>query len=174
VQQIVIDPRNHGYPTDPAPVIVVPPKVRAFGYVPDLRGCNPGDLILSFSITQNLTDRQIASTQQRMGLGSEDARWTHAAVFLYEDWIVEAIPFWGVVTRSLYSDVPDSILRIRRSPSLSIEQRCMLAVCAHRRLSRPIQSLGSDPRGTEGAVLWLESNWCCRRCFLIRLQSGVL
>jgi hypothetical protein len=113
----------------------VPPKVREFGYVPDLRGCISGDLILSFSIERGLIDRQIVSAQQRMGFGSDDARWTHAAVFLYEDWIVEALPFRGVVTGSLYNYFPDSVARIRRNPELSIEERCGLAVSAHRRLS---------------------------------------
>jgi hypothetical protein len=35
-------------------------------------------------------------------------------MFLYEDFILEAVPSKGVITRSLYEDIPTSVLRVRR------------------------------------------------------------
>jgi hypothetical protein len=134
VQQIVIDPASRGNPVDTARVNVLPPNVRKFGFVPDFSRCRPGDLILSFSVEPGFVERQIAQTQDRIGLGKEHTRWTHAAVFIYEDWILEAVPWKGVITRSVYSDIPDSVLRVRRCPGLVDEERYKIALCAQRML----------------------------------------
>jgi hypothetical protein len=112
----------------------LPASARAFGYIPDLKLCSPGDLILSRSVKPGLIDRQIAKTQARIGFADEHKCWTHAAVFLYEDFIVEATPEAGVATRSLYEDVPDSVLRVRRCPGLSETERYRIALCAQRML----------------------------------------
>jgi hypothetical protein len=134
VQQIVIDPTKHGSPTETAPVNILPPEVRKFGYVPDLRACKSGDLILSSSIEPGFMDRQIMAVQDQLGLAREHTRWTHAAIFLYEDWIVEATPREGVITRSLYPDIPDALFRVRRWPHLTEEERYKIALCAQRML----------------------------------------
>jgi hypothetical protein len=70
-----------------------------------------------------------------MGMRSINARWTHAAIFLYEDWILEAVPIKGVITRSIYQDIPSSVLRIRRDPKLMDAERYKIALCAQRMLS---------------------------------------
>jgi len=134
VPQIVIDSANHGNPVAISFLNVLPPHVRNFGYVPDFSLCKPGDLILFRSRNPGFIERQITITQRLIGLAEEHARWTHAAVFLYEDFIVEAIPNDGVVTRSLYVDVPQSILRVRRRPNLQNEERYKIALCAQRML----------------------------------------
>jgi hypothetical protein len=134
VPQRIIDPAQHGDPVATARATVLPPHVRQFGYVPDFSRCMPGDLILSSSSAPGFIDRQIEHTQRLIGLADEHARWTHAAVFLYEDFVVEAVPNGGVVTRSLYQDIPTSILRVRRCPNLQNEDRYKIALCAQRML----------------------------------------
>ena len=132
--QIVIDPTNHGDPLATSSLNVLPPRTRKFGYVPDFSLCKPGDLILFRSRNPDFVDRLIVDTQSSMGLAPEHACWTHAAVFLYKDYIVEAVPKGGVVSRSLYSDIPQSILRVRRRPNLPDEDRYKIALCAQRML----------------------------------------
>jgi hypothetical protein len=134
VPQLIIDPEQHGNPTGRAPVSIFPPSVRNFGFVPDVRLCEPGDLILSFRRNSGFVDKQIKKTQRSIGFSEEDARWTHAAVFLYEDHIVEAVPFAGVVTRSLYLGIPESVLLVRRYPGLSPDQKYKIALSALRSL----------------------------------------
>jgi len=64
------------------------------------------------------------------GFTREDAQWTHAGVFLYDDKIVEAVPLRGVRTRSLYEDIPTRILRVRRAKDLTQEVRYQIALRA--------------------------------------------
>jgi hypothetical protein len=121
--QIEIDPANPGPLIAATPIAPVPRSVRHLSpIVPNLRQCRPGDLILFRYATPNLLSRLISNAQ--LDLHNQiDARWTHAAVYLYDDQVVEAVPFPGVRTRSLYNDVPNRILRVRRRQGLSVEQR---------------------------------------------------
>jgi hypothetical protein len=89
---------------------------------------------LSRSVSPGSIDKGIEAVQIARNCASDDAQWTHAAVFLYEDFVLEAVPFRGVIARSLYEDVPDSILRVRRNPTLSAEERYKIALCAARML----------------------------------------
>jgi hypothetical protein len=73
-------------------VTAIPTAARAFGFVPDVSLCKPGDLILSRSRKLGLIERQIVKTQANIGFGLNDARWTHAAIFLYADFVAEAVP----------------------------------------------------------------------------------
>jgi hypothetical protein len=143
--QITIDPRS--IPPEAADETVsitpIPPKTRNFGFVPDLRRCEAGDLVLSFSISPGFAERQIVRAQIQAGLSADDSRWTHVAIFLYQDFVLEAVPWKGVITRSLYSDIPDSVLRVRRrsknSEDLEDEEKYRIkgykvALCAQRML----------------------------------------
>jgi len=134
VPQTIIDPKNRGNHSGTISVNIVPGKTRKYGFVPDFGLCKPGDLILSHSLSSSFLDRQIVKTQSRAGFDAEHARWTHAAVFLYEDFVVEAVPGDGVITRTLYSDIPNSVLRVRRRPDLRDEERYKIALCAQRML----------------------------------------
>jgi hypothetical protein len=139
--QIVIDPRSiPDAACGTVSITPIPPKARSFGFVPDLRRCEAGDLILSHSISPGFAERQIVRAQTQAGLSADDSRWTHAAVFLYQDFVLEAVPCKGVITRSLYSDIPDNVLRVRRRPNLDDEEEeyrikgYKIALCAQRML----------------------------------------
>jgi hypothetical protein len=152
--QLVIDPNSMGTPVRQHSIAQLPPQTRKFGFVPDLTQCEPGDLVLSCSIKPDWIEKQIISTQLNAGFGEDDSRWTHAAVFLYEDFIVEADPKRGVRTRSLYSDIPDSLLRVRRRLGLLPAERYKIALCAQRMLGmrygfRAALSLGWQVRISE-------------------------
>lgn len=131
-----IDSERPGNPTGTSTVNILPPNVRALGIAPDLSQCIGGDLILFRSRSPGLVQKQIARTQQRIGLGTEHACWPQAAVFLYGDYMVEAVPGRGVITRSLYADIPNRILLVRRRPNLPDEDRYKIALCAQRMLGQ--------------------------------------
>jgi hypothetical protein len=128
VPQITVDPDNRGELTDASPFTPIPPRAREFGFVPNLRECLPGDLILFRDITPGFFGRSISNAQRQFS--EEDAQWTHAAVYLYDDLVVEAVPFRGVRTRSLYTDIPNRIWRVRRQPDLSESLRYKIALRA--------------------------------------------
>jgi hypothetical protein len=130
--QLIIDPDEVGKPAATTSISLIPERTRNFGFVPDLSLCQPGDLILSFSRSRDKIGQWIVHAQNQAGFAAEHSRWTHAAVFLYEDFIVEADPGAGVRNRSLYEDIPDSVLRVRRHPNLSDVERYKIALCALR------------------------------------------
>jgi Permuted papain-like amidase enzyme, YaeF/YiiX, C92 family len=117
-----------------ANIRLMPQPARNFGYIPDLSRCKAGDLILSCSRQPDYIDALIERTQRHLGFATEHCRWTHAAVFLYDDFVLEAVPWKGVITRSLYEDIPDSILTVRRNSGLTDDQRYRIAMCAQKML----------------------------------------
>src|SRR5262245_66523693 len=71
-------------------------------------------------------------------------------MFLYEDFILEAVPRKGVITRTLYEDIPNSVLRVRRRPDLEVEERYKIALCAQKWLvpaTTPVAAHGWGGRG---------------------------
>lgn len=130
--QLTIDPDSRGDSTARVSINLLPEQTRKFGFVPNLALCQPGDLILSYSRSRDKIGNLIVGTQTQAGFAAEHSRWTHAAVFLYEDFIVEADPAGGVQSRSLFEDIPGSVLRIRRCLSLQDVDRYKIALCALR------------------------------------------
>jgi cell wall-associated NlpC family hydrolase len=83
---------------------------RAFGYVPNLKRLLPGDLILT-------SDRSLASWAVRWRQrrdSADNAHWTHAAVYVGNGLIVEALPVTNVWQAPLVSFVPTRKLLFRR------------------------------------------------------------
>src|SRR5258708_37363179 len=138
--QITIDPRSRGDVSESVSLTPVPQVARDYGFLPDLRHCRAGDLILSHSVSTSWLDKQITHAQTQAGCSAADSCWTHAAMFLYEDFILEAVPRKGVITRTLYEDIPNSVLRVRRRPDLEVEERYKIALYPQNMLGTP-----SDP-----------------------------
>jgi hypothetical protein len=135
--QIEIDPaRAKADFLGEARIPILPPTTRDFGFVPNLGQLMPGDLILSRNTSPGFIDSRIAAAQRGGGFSPSDARWTHAAVFVYEDLIVEALPFKGIVQQSLYCYVPTEIMRVRRKPDLSDGDRLKIAFYAMKNLGK--------------------------------------
>src|SRR5690242_4276718 len=101
------------------PVGEIPPNARQHGGVPDVSALMSGDLILMQPANPDWVSRSIRHAQR--GFSSEDAQWTHAAVLVIDDLIVEAGPGRGVRTRSLYERVPTDKFLVRRYPNISGE-----------------------------------------------------
>lgn len=134
MSQLIVDPSSVGNPAETRSIALLPRAARDFGYVPDLALCRPGDLVLFREPKPGIVGKSIAKSQLNAGFSPEDAAWTHAAVYLDEDFIVEAVRD-GVVTRTLYSDIPASILRVRRQPALTDVERYRIALRALRMLN---------------------------------------
>lgn len=145
--QRIIDPGNAKVAVEPISISLLPTEARKFGFVPDLAKCLPGDLVLFRDVVPSRGSRLIAAAQTSAGFATEHSAWTHAAIFLYEDFIVEAVPRYGVQTRTLFFDIPSRILRVRRKAGLADTDRYKIALRALRMLGTRYATLSALKMG---------------------------
>ncbi len=80
--------------------------------------------------------RLVEKFQLTGGFAAGDACWTHVAVYIGQAVVVEAMPWHGVRTNSIYNFVPKRLILVRRDPNLDNEKRYRIAIQAATRLKR--------------------------------------
>jgi hypothetical protein len=147
VPQIELDPASAVAGNGTFSKKTLPHSARRFGLVPDINQLLPGDLILMRYALPGCTNRIISHAQYRAGFDPDDSRWTHAAIYLYDDFLVEAVPMRGIRTRTLYLDVPHRIYRVRRNSRLSDIERYKIALRALRLIGSRYSHLSAIKMG---------------------------
>jgi hypothetical protein len=133
--QIFLDPRNPTTTGRWSPPATIPPSLREFGRFPDVSKWLPGDLLLFSAINPGRISQSLIKGQERGGHAPEDARWHHAAVYLGDGInICEAVPRKGVRYTPIYQYIGGYLLRIRRDPTLTPDQRWQIAMQSLTRL----------------------------------------
>jgi hypothetical protein len=119
----ILDPRNvlGAGPCGKVPQRL-PTAVRNFGYVPEFADLRVGDLLLVAPVEPNLFQKMIISAQTEC-FGSEDAMWTHCAIYMGDFQICEALASGGVTVNSLLDYIPGYQLRFR-SPIHATREEC--------------------------------------------------
>jgi hypothetical protein len=115
----------------------IPIATRKFGRFPDTNRWQIGDLVLFSQFEPDYGSRAIRFAQQNLGFIPDDARWNHAAVYMDNDFICDATPFWGVRYRKIYDYIGHYALRVRRDPLLSDKERTQIAIQAASHLRNP-------------------------------------
>ena len=128
-----LDPRQTGAPKGEwQPNFHLEPRVREFGFFPDVAQLRPGDLILTQDLAPDAVSRAIRNSQVQAGFTAAHSEWTHAAMYLGDgEQLVEATFDWnksGVQVAPLGNYVGSHLLRFRRPLDLSDEQRWLMVV----------------------------------------------
>lgn len=129
-------------------------KIRLFGYVPNVEQLLPGDVILVTGAGP--VPGLIRYTQERGGFHSDHARWTHIALHIDNDMIIEAAPWGGIRIDRLEDMTFGREVLVRRLEGLKPEDRFRVAIQALAGLRRRY-SLPSMPRLAWQA--WREVLW---------------
>ncbi|WP_287130210.1 hypothetical protein [Candidatus Cyanaurora vandensis] len=128
--QIVLDPQDrqtsNQYTSSSIDLIL--PLTRQLGLYPNTDDWLPGDLLLVGQIERNWTHEQIFKYQMTGGYPKEHARWGHAAIYLGDGEICEAMPT-GVQHRSIENYIDGKwLLRVRRDPLLNDSDRWRIVI----------------------------------------------
>jgi len=86
-------------PVYPRPIGRVSTELAEFGFVPDIRLLQAGDLIFTERLKPNCISKLIAASQSR--LYSQGSNWTHVAIYISDWQIIHCRPFKGVHLDSL-------------------------------------------------------------------------
>ncbi|MBV1864896.1 MAG: hypothetical protein KUG74_10725 [Rhodobacteraceae bacterium] len=92
---------------------LLPSRVRKFGYYPNIASFHSGDVLLFEPRSPTRISRAISKSQKEL-FADDHARWTHAAIYIGEGMIVEALPFRGVVDGHVSDYLPSHNIRVRR------------------------------------------------------------
>jgi len=121
-------------------------RVRSFGFTADEALLQPADLVL---VAGNGTkgSTAIETAQRRGGFDTSHARWTHVAMYIGDDRVVEATPVAGVRVNALSNVLFQRPTLVRRvdDAALSQEARFRVIVHAMQELGQPY-SLGVIPK----------------------------
>jgi hypothetical protein len=167
----VLDPRNIIRIDGQASVSILPPDLRGLGYAPAVDQLMPGDLLLFKPVGSSLVSRNIARAQMQAGFAASHAEWTHAAIVLYDDVMVEAVPWSGVVQKSLYGRISDHVTLVRRNPTLDDRTRYRIALRALGMLNRRYDHGGALLLGWDLLKgLWSEVDLTANRQIVICSQ----
>lgn len=108
----------------------LPWYLRSFGFLPDTTAWRPGDLILVCAVRSRWRWRLIQAAQQVSVDTAEHARWHHAAVYLGDFVVAEAVGGRGVRVGYLYPYLSRFLLRVRRPLEADAELGQRLALQA--------------------------------------------
>jgi hypothetical protein len=115
----------------------IPPKLRKFGKFFDTSNWRAGDLVLTREINPDWVGKRIVRAQVRGGYAAEDARWTHAAIYLGDHLTVCEATFsigsgpQGVVQTPLWEYCGASAVRVRRPLAVTTDHDSwLLAITA--------------------------------------------
>jgi len=111
----------------------LPRKVRNFGYHPPLSQFEPGDLLLFSPKAPSMASRYILQDQQEY-FGEPDARWTHAAVYIFDGMIIEATPRNGTALAFLHRYLPTHDILVRRHMTITPVQLTHIVFHAFKRI----------------------------------------
>jgi hypothetical protein len=143
----------------PATVLrALPPATRRFGRLVDTANLEPADVLLSREVTEDRISALIAGVQRDGGYHTDDARWTHAAMYLGDGANVVEADFDSVLgggsvrltSLDEYCQGKHS-LRFRRSKYLlgneHTRERWLICIRAMSRLGKPYDFY-------EAALMW--------------------
>ena len=159
MSQTFLDPRETDESESAADWIPdgpLPPELRRFGYYPDITLLQPGDLILVSPVKLSGIPKRIAATQETGGYAPEDARWTHAAVYMGARVGLCEATHRGVHASLLHEYVGKHLFRVRRDPTLDRDTRWEIVVNSLVRLNTPysLRSVGTIFGRAKGRGLW--------------------
>lgn len=134
MSQIFLDPSDHLAPAQTGAVDAnVPPRIRRFGRIPDVSTLHPADLVLFSALKPKAGSKIIQRAQEAGGYAPDHATWHHAAVYLGDGLILEAL-IGGVTYRQLYVYSETHRMRFRRDVNLTPQERYRIAIHSMKRL----------------------------------------
>jgi hypothetical protein len=143
--QKVLDPTTPGTRGTWRPKQALPHRVREFGRWPNTDSWRVGDVLLFSEVKPSSLGRKIRNLQESVGFAPEHARWTHAALYVGNDYMCEATP-----PRVRYCGIDDRIgshfIRVLRDPTLTGEQAAQFAISTVAQVRKPY---------SYAVILWL-------------------
>lgn len=123
--------------------------------MPNFDDWRPGDIILFEAVRPTWMQRAISRTHERMGFSEPDGRWTHAALYVGEGNICEAVTS-GVRHHPIYEYVGSHRLRVRRDPGLDADGQYRVAIRALTHMRRDYSRITALKVGWTG--FWHDKN----------------
>lgn len=128
--QLVLDPADTEIQGHFTPLGPLPTRLREFGRFPNSDEWRVGDIILFSDCRPGLVARSIREVQTATGYALEDARWQHAAIYVGQQNLCEAV--WPRIRfHPIFDRIGSQMIRVRRfREDISPDQRYELAINA--------------------------------------------